>query len=61
MKVLALIENAEHVCYRYRFNALAWALVQEGLLLEALPIPKGLEADFRSVGRESGRDRHFAT
>ena len=42
MKVLALIESADHVCYRYRFNALAWALAQEGLLLEALPIKKGL-------------------
>ena len=42
MKVLALIESADHVCYRYRFNALAWALAQEGLLLEALPIQKGL-------------------
>ena len=42
MKVLALIESADHVCYRYRFNALAWALAQEGLLLDALPIQKGL-------------------
>ena len=42
MKVLALIECADHVCYRYRFNAMAWALSQEGLLLEALPIEKGL-------------------
>lgn len=41
MKALALIESADHVCYRYRLNALAWALVQEGLLLEALPIQKG--------------------
>jgi glycosyltransferase involved in cell wall biosynthesis len=41
MKVLALIESADHVCYRYRLNALAWALAQEGLLLDALPIQKG--------------------
>jgi len=41
MKVLALIESADHVCYRYRFNALAWALAQENLWLEALPIEKG--------------------
>ncbi|MEI8375522.1 MAG: glycosyltransferase family 4 protein [Planctomycetota bacterium] len=41
MKVLALIESADHVCYRYRFNALAWDLAQEGLLLDALPIEKG--------------------
>ena len=42
MKILALIESTDHVCYRYRFNALAWALAQEGLLLEAVPIQKGL-------------------
>ncbi len=42
MKVLALIESADHVCYRYRFNAMAWALAEEGLMLEALPIQTGL-------------------
>ena len=42
MKILALIESADHVCYRYRFNAMAWALAQEGLLLKAVPIQKGL-------------------
>jgi hypothetical protein len=42
MKVLALIESADHVCYRYRYNALAWALAQEGLWLEAVPIRRGL-------------------
>ena len=42
MKVLALIECADHVCYRYRFNAMAWAMAQEGLWLEALPFQKGL-------------------
>ena len=46
MQVLALIESADHVCYRYRFNALAWALAQEGLLLEALPIQKGFRRIF---------------
>ena len=61
MKILALIESADHVCYRYRFNALAWALAQEGLLLEALPIQKGLRANLHLVGREPGRDRDLAT
>jgi hypothetical protein len=42
MKILALIESADHVCYRYRLNPLAWPLAQEGLLLTALPIRKGL-------------------
>ena len=41
MKALALIDSADHVCFRYRLNAMAWALVQEGLLLEALPIQSG--------------------
>src|SRR5581483_9704256 len=31
MKVLALIESADHVCFRYRLNALAPDLAQEGL------------------------------
>ena len=42
MKILALIESADHVCYRYRLNAIAWDLAQEGLLLEAMPIQKGI-------------------
>jgi hypothetical protein len=42
MRILALIESTDHVCYRYRFNALAWDLAQEGLLLEAVPFQKGL-------------------
>ena len=42
MKVLALVESPDHVCFRYRFHALAWALAQEDLSLEALAIPKGL-------------------
>jgi len=42
MNVVALIESADHVCYRYRLNAFAWALAQEGMLLDAVPIQKGL-------------------
>ncbi len=41
MKVLALIESADHVCFRYRLNAMAWALAAEGLFLEAIPLGKG--------------------
>ena len=41
MKVLALIENAEHVCFRYRLNAMSWALAEQELLLEALPLGRG--------------------
>jgi hypothetical protein len=42
MKALALIECTDHVCYRYRFNAIAWAMAEQGLLLDAEPIQKGL-------------------
>ncbi|MGD0899906.1 MAG: glycosyltransferase [Thermoguttaceae bacterium] len=44
MKVLALIESADHVCFRYRLSALAWSMAQEGLFLEALPLSKHLPA-----------------
>jgi hypothetical protein len=42
MKVLALIESADHVCFRYRLNALAWAMAERGLYLEAMPLAKRL-------------------
>ena len=42
MKVLALIENADHVCYRYRLNAYAWAMAERGLFLEGVPLGKAL-------------------
>jgi glycosyltransferase involved in cell wall biosynthesis len=40
MKALALIESAEHVCYRYRLEAFAWALAERGLFLEAVVLAK---------------------
>jgi len=46
MKVLALIESADHVCFRYRLNALAWAMAERGLYLEGVPLAKGLFARF---------------
>ena len=49
MKVLALIENADHVCYRYRLNALAWAMAEQGLCLEGAPIEKALGARLRQL------------
>jgi len=42
MKVLALIEAPEHVCYRYRIEAFAWAMAERGLYLEAMPLRRGL-------------------
>lgn len=41
MKVLALIESSNHVCYRYRIEAFAWALAERGLLLESVPLNRG--------------------
>ncbi len=41
MKVLALIERPQHVCYRYRIEAYASALFETGLHLEAVPLRQG--------------------
>lgn len=41
MKVLALIKGTNHVCYRYRIEAFAWALAERGLYLEVVPLSKG--------------------
>jgi glycosyltransferase involved in cell wall biosynthesis len=38
MKVLALTEGPNHVCYRYRIEAFALALAQRGWTLESLPL-----------------------
>jgi glycosyltransferase involved in cell wall biosynthesis len=41
MEVLALIEGIDHVCYRYRIEAFAWALAERGALLRSTPLRKG--------------------
>ena len=41
MKVLALIEAADHVCYRYRIEPFAWTMAERGLFLEAMPLEAG--------------------
>jgi len=41
MKVLALIEGPNGVCYRYRIEAFAWALAARGLQLEVMPLGRG--------------------
>lgn len=38
MKVLALTEGPNHVCYRYRLEAFAPALAAQGATLESLPL-----------------------
>ena len=40
MKLLALIEAADHVCYRYRIQPYAAALARHGWELETLPLEK---------------------
>jgi len=41
MRLLALIEALDHVCYRYRVEAFAWALAKQGLTLEPAPVRGG--------------------
>ena len=38
MKVLALIEGSNHVCYRYRIEAFAWSLAERGLTMDAIAL-----------------------
>jgi glycosyltransferase involved in cell wall biosynthesis len=44
MHVLALVEGIGQPCYRYRLEAFAWSMAQQGLYLEAVPLRKGLLA-----------------
>jgi len=41
MRLVALIEALDHVCYRYRVEAFAWALGEHGLTLEPAPLGGG--------------------
>ncbi len=49
MKALALIESPNHVCYRYRIEAFAWALSRRGIMLEAAPLPHRVVPRLRSL------------
>jgi glycosyltransferase involved in cell wall biosynthesis len=54
MKVIALVGALDHVCYRYRIEAFAWAMAEQGLLLEAVPLDRNLWRrirQLRSVGK----------
>lgn len=54
MKVLALIQSPDHVCYRYRIEAFGWALAERGLQLESVPLRRRAWArigQLRAAGR----------
>jgi glycosyltransferase involved in cell wall biosynthesis len=58
MKVTALIQSLDHVCYRYRIEAFAWALAERGLHLESVPLRRGTWArigQLRAAGRSAGQ------
>ena len=48
MKLLALIESLDHVCYRYRLEAFAWALAERGWMLEPVPLCRQM---WRRIGQ----------
>ncbi len=43
MKIVALVEAADHPCYRYRIEAFAWAMAERGMYLEAVPLGRGIQ------------------
>ncbi len=49
MKVLALIEDPDHPCYRYRIEAFAWAMAERGLYLQGVPLAKELFRRVRQI------------
>jgi len=42
MKLVALIETPDHVCFRYRVGAFAESLAALGIELEAMPLERGM-------------------
>jgi len=54
MKLTALIQSPDHVCYRYRIEPFAWALAERGLYLRAAPLQQDMLArigQLRAAGR----------
>jgi glycosyltransferase involved in cell wall biosynthesis len=54
MKVTALIQSPDHVCYRYRIEPFAWDLAERGLYLESVPLRSGMLGrigQLRAAGR----------
>ena len=56
MKLLALIEQPEHVCYRYRIAALFPYLRSRGWSLEVVPLAAGVAARTRQLFRAERAD-----
>jgi hypothetical protein len=56
MKVLALTEAPNHVCYRYRIEAFAGALNERGWTLESLPLEPKTFARSGQLRAASGAD-----
>lgn len=56
MKVLALVEVPNHVCYRYRLAAFGDALAQRGWTLEALPLVTNFWRRMRYLRRAAQAD-----
>ncbi len=42
MQVLALVEGVDQPCYRYRLEAFAWSMAQQGLYLQVSPLRRRL-------------------
>jgi glycosyltransferase involved in cell wall biosynthesis len=56
MRILALVEGAEHVCCRYRVRAFAPALAEAGATLTVEPLAAGTSARWRQLGRAARFD-----
>jgi glycosyltransferase involved in cell wall biosynthesis len=51
MRVLALVERADHVCCRYRVEAFAWAMHERGMTLETAALGHGVLARLTQIRR----------
>lgn len=56
MKLLALVERPDHVCYRYRLAAFEPALARAGWNLKCEPLAKGALARWRQLRRAGEAD-----
>ena len=56
MRVLAFSEGPNHVCYRYRLEAFAWALADLGWTLESLPLAPNTFERSPQLREASGAD-----
>lgn len=56
MKALALVGGPDHVCYRYRIEAFAWALAEQGLMLEAAALEQNIWKRLRQLRSARGYD-----